>query len=274
MTRNSHTIVFSVLLSLFGTSTIAEPVTPAVDTAATEQSNEVQYIKKTLEHDDKEYAWTIIIPPNVEKGASAILFLHGMGACGSDGQKHLEVGIGPAIEQAPESWPFVVIAPQKPDYADWDFHHDAVMSILDEAIEDGYTQKDRVAITGLSQGGRGTFLFAAMHPDRFVAAAPICGYAQVAYDEEGKQAEIPTPGEYMSLVSDFANKLADTPVWMFHGDADQVVPAICSRLMYEQLKSLEADVKYTELPGVDHNAWDPAYANEELGQWFKKHLLD
>jgi predicted peptidase len=30
---------------------------------------------------------------------------------------------------------------------------------------------------------------------------------------------------------------------------------------------LGADVRYTEFPGVGHNAWDPAYGNAELWTW-------
>lgn len=36
------------------------------------------------------------------------------------------------------------------------------------------------------------------------------------------------------------------------------------RKMSKGLKALGADFNYSELPGVGHNAWDPAYANEEL----------
>ena len=33
------------------------------------------------------------------------------------------------------------------------------------------------------------------------------------------------------------------------------------------LKKLGADVRYTELPNANHNAWDPAYNDEELIKW-------
>ena len=55
--------------------------------------------------------------------------------------------------------------------------------------------------------------------------------------------------------------------WIFHGDADRVVPVDESRKMAAALKTRAADVQYTEFPGVDHNAWDPAYAREDLWVW-------
>ena len=58
-----------------------------------------------------------------------------------------------------------------------------------------------------------------------------------------------------------------TPVWIFHGADDTVIPAGESRRMFEELKRRGADVQYTEYPGVGHNAWDPAYGTAELWTW-------
>jgi predicted peptidase len=37
--------------------------------------------------------------------------------------------------------------------------------------------------------------------------------------------------------------------------------------MAAALEKAVADVRYEELPGVDHHSWDPAYASEELVAW-------
>jgi len=34
--------------------------------------------------------------------------------------------------------------------------------------------------------------------------------------------------------------------------------------MLASLKAIRANVQYTEFPGVDHNAWDPAYDRADL----------
>ena len=36
------------------------------------------------------------------------------------------------------------------------------------------------------------------------------------------------------------------------------------------LKAIGADVRYTELPGVPHNAWDPAYSRADVFEWLLK----
>lgn len=67
-----------------------------------------------------------------------------------------------------------------------------------------------------------------------------------------------------------AARASRVPVWMFLGDADQAVPVEVPRKMFAALKALGADVRYTELPGVGHNAWDPAYGRADLFGWLLK----
>lgn len=276
MKTRTLTVGIGFLITLIATLGMTDPdgITSTQDQTAEIQTSKIEYIHKTMEVDGQKYNWTIIIPPSATKGEAGILFLHGIGSSGDDGIDHIDHGLPRAIEENPESWPFVVIVPQKPTYSDWDFHESAVMKILDKAIEEGFVDTDKVAITGLSQGGRATMLFASMYPDRFVAAAPICGYAQIAFDEDGEETPLPTISEYQALMGNLAKKLKDTPVWLFHGEIDSAVPVQSTRAIYQILKSMDADVKYTEFPGINHNSWDPAYAKTELAEWFTEHTQD
>ncbi|MER3472607.1 MAG: hypothetical protein C4335_00940 [Armatimonadota bacterium] len=48
----------------------------------------------------------------------------------------------------------------------------------------------------------------------------------------------------------------------------KVVPPAFSREMVDALKKAGSTVvKYTELPGIGHNAWDPAYNSAEVIKW-------
>jgi hypothetical protein len=65
----------------------------------------------------------------------------------------------------------------------------------------------------------------------------------------------------------FAENAAHLRVFIFHGDADPVVPVQDSRRMVERFKALGwlgKTVTYTEYAGVDHRAWIPAYKDAEL----------
>ena len=62
-------------------------------------------------------------------------------------------------------------------------------------------------------------------------------------------------------------------MWIFHGDADPSVPVEESRKMYAALQAANANVKYTEYPGVGHESWDNAYAEPGLVPWLlEQHL--
>lgn len=67
-----------------------------------------------------------------------------------------------------------------------------------------------------------------------------------------------------------AKRVSALPIWIFHGDADDRVSVEESRKMNAALRAAKANVQYTELPGVAHNAWDPAYARADLIEWMLK----
>ena len=95
-------------------------------------------------------------------------------------------------------------------------------------------------------GGMGTFEAVQRFPKLFAAAAPVCG---------GGNAQA------------YKKKQAKIPFWIFHGDVDGVVKVEHSREMNKRLQELNANVKYSEYPGVNHNSWENAYAESEFLSW-------
>jgi predicted peptidase len=108
----------------------------------------------------------------------------------------------------------------------------------------------RIYITGLSMGGMGTFESVYRYPDLYTAALPICG---------GGNAEM------------YDQRVKKISFWVFHGAADAVVDVKLSREMVEKLKSIKADVNYSEYPGVNHNSWDNAFAEPTFLSWMFNH---
>jgi hypothetical protein len=39
------------------------------------------------------------------------------------------------------------------------------------------------------------------------------------------------------------------------------------------VKEKAAEVRYTEVPGVGHNSWDNAYADDEVFKWLLEHKV-
>lgn len=202
---------------------------------------------------DGEVKYIVFVPKDYkgDKEYPVILFLHGAGESGTDGKKQAAVGLGKAIRDKKEEFPFIAIFPQsqKGGWGANTVEGKRAMAILEEVEQEFKTDKKRVYLTGLSMGGFGTWSFAAAHPTRWAAIAPICGGG------DPKTAE----------------KIKDIPCWCFHGDADKAVVVQRSRDMIDALKKAGANPKYDEYPGVGHNSWDRAYGNAELYTWFLKH---
>lgn len=239
------------------------------------QPKEVRVIQRTMEVGGVAYAWSVLIPDSAAEGGAAILFLHGAGECGSDGEKNLAVGLPRHVRENPEQWPFVLIVPQKPTReSEWEDHEKALLAMLDEAAKEGLYDPKRLAITGLSQGGHGTIMLASMHPERFRAAAPVCGYVDRRFDQSGMLVkEIPATADDASVVA-AAKALAAMPVWLFHGSLDDVVPPEESRALHAAIVELGGLVEYNEFPGANHNSWDAAYSKSELAEWFAEQMRE
>lgn len=224
---------------------------------------------RSVEADGRSYPVGVWIPDGWVGDGRGLVVLHGYGECGSDGRLQLSVGLPPAVQAEPRRWPFVVIAPQKPDGASqWEDHKAAVMAALDEVVADGLVDADRVAITGLSQGGHGTMRIAAMEPDRFAAAAPVCGY--IARPPERRTGALWSDRDDPE-VREVVRALAGVPLWVFHGGRDDVVPPGESKLLAEMLEAEGGEVRLTIFEGDNHNSWDSAYGDPALAAWLVGH---
>ena len=200
---------------------------------------------------DKEIKYVVYVPTSYDPKTPmpTIIHLNGYGECGRDGWRQV-FHLGNAIMLDVDKWPFIVIFPQKQSNESFWVDEEIVMMTAFERTKKEYKlDLSRVYLTGLSQGGYGTWAIAARHPDMFAAIAPVCGGG----DER------------------MAKKLAKMPVWAFHGEADTTVLPEKSKEMVAWVNAAGGDPKLTTYPGVGHNSWDNAYRNENLGAWFLEH---
>ncbi|MGB1927443.1 MAG: RsfS/YbeB/iojap family protein, partial [Rubripirellula sp.] len=63
------------------------------------------------------------------------------------------------------------------------------------------------------------------------------------------------------------------PLWVFHGEADSVVPVSRAREMIRDLAESghSPDLRYTEYPGVGHNSWTQTYKRDDVFDWLFSH---
>jgi predicted peptidase len=192
-----------------------------------------------------------------------VLFLHGAGERGNDNAKQLKYLptwlADPAVRQR---HPCFVLAPQcrmderwvdvswadaksTPQPATPTIDLSAVIQALEETITREQVDPARIYLTGLSMGGFGTWDLAARMPNRFAAILPVCGGGN----------------------DDVAGRIAALPIWCFHGDADTAVPVERSRSMIAAVKAAGGRPIYSELAGVGHDSWTPAYRDGFVLDW-------
>ena len=199
----------------------------------------------------KSLDYLIALPKGYEKDGDAVpvlLFLHGAGERGSN-LKQLKKHGPPKMIEKGHDFGAIVVSPQCPKDTWWTAHTDVLVALLDK-IERAYNvDKKRIYLTGLSMGGYGTFALAAKQPERFAAAVPICG---------GGNAEQ-------------AKRLTKLPMWVFHGDADKVIPVDESKRMVEQMNQADGEnAQLTIYKGVGHNSWDKTYGDDAMWRWLFK----
>jgi predicted peptidase len=229
------------------------------------------FLDRTVSVSGKTYRYQVYVPADFrsKKSWPVILFLHGAGERGSDGLLQTDVGLPHAIRQNADRFPFVVVIPQCSKETIWgapDMEAQA-LAALDHSIKEFHGDRSHVYLTGLSMGGFGTWEFAVSNPGRFAALVPICSGVRPLKDWPGLRVTLADDAKNADPYAEVARRIGKTPVWMFHGDADQAVPVEESRHMAEALKAAGAEFKYSEYPGVNHNSWDKAYAEPELVPW-------
>lgn len=151
--------------------------------------------------------------------------------------------------------PAFVLAPKctNPDQGwgnTWAHAHSPAMmktlQVIDSLSSTYNIDKNRLYVYGISMGGFGVFSVLAKEQGKFAAGYAICGGSSEAA----------------------ASKLLNTPLWIFHGEADDVVGVQYSRQIYQEIKKEGGQVvRYTEYPGVRHNSWENAAREKTLHRW-------
>jgi len=204
--------------------------------------NKIEQDLKYLLHLPREYDQSDQVFP-------LVLFLHGAGERGDDLENVKIHGIPKLINEG-RSFPFISIAPQCPKDGYWDRpeYVSTLISLVKTVMEERRVDPERVYGTGLSMGGLGTLAIAIKDPELFSAIIPICGGADLEKIQR-------------------LNKL---PMWIFHGDRDDVIPLDNSISIYQNLRSVNKNVFLTVYAGVYHDSWTETYENDGIYDWLLK----
>ena len=116
----------------------------------------------------------------------------------------------------------------------------------------------RIYLTGFSLGGFGTWALGLREPNRFAALVPVAGGWEFASE---------------AVPSNICD-LGHTPIWVFHGEQDEIVKPVQSDVLVAALRACGNDARYTLLPQATHAASGVLpYQDSELYDWLLQQSL-
>jgi len=216
---------------------------------------------------DEELAYRILYPQKFDKSKKypIKLFLHGIGERGNNNESQLNYVDKVFLNKKNhKNYPSIIVFPQAPlsdnwSSVNWDgnklsFPEDdpptnslkLVIKLMDSLTNENYADKNRIYLSGLSNGGMGSFELLKHRPNMFASAVIICGGGNPAWAKE------------------FAKS---TPVWIAHGSNDKEVKPDFSLKMVEAIINEGGSPKVTFFENVYHNSWDYVFSDDEYLKW-------
>ncbi|HEU5146947.1 MAG TPA: prolyl oligopeptidase family serine peptidase, partial [Chryseosolibacter sp.] len=217
-----------------------------------------------------------VAPPTLKLESPALfLSVHGAGV----------EAIGQARAYAPKDWG-VLVAPtnRRPRGFNWeDWGRLDALEVFERAKKQFNPDPEKIYLTGHSMGGHGTWFLGATYPDKWAAIAPCAGYPTLsAYGSaDGRIPDSARTENEKTLLrashgSDviaLAGNYRNHGVYIFHGDADRVVPVTFARQMRDVLADFHPDFSYYEYPGGSHWFGNESVDWPPLFNFFRWHTL-
>ena len=263
LSRCCITLLLGCLLvfPLVGCSTMQAEKSDTVATSG-------QFVKRTVMVEGEPRTYQVFVPAHrtSSQALPVVLFLHGSGERGSDGDNQTNAGLGPYVRAHADDFPAIVVFPQVPENGEWMGKNvDMALAALDAATKEFNGDPKRTYLTGLSMGGYGTWETAITAPTRFAALVPICG--ALLAPRAGRELYVTAVAGAADPYAAVAARTKHLPIWIFHGAQDDVVPPDDDRKTFAALKAAGASVQYTEFPDANHNSWDATYNHDAMWAW-------
>jgi len=194
--------------------------------------------------DGKIWKFMVHFPENPTKYLPLVIGLHWAGGENTYYEYH-DCLLKPGLKNM-ES---ILISPQD-EQQTWEttYNEEKVLTLIQYATAYWKIDTDAILVTGYSNGGNGAWYFAQNHADVFRAAIPMAG------------AFIPS-------------KKIDIPLFVIHGDQDELFPVKNTVKSVEMAKEMGTEVVYERAPNKSHfMACDYVLHLRKAVYWFKKNL--
>ena len=191
------------------------------------------------------YSYVLRFPENFKKNKKhpLVIFLHG--GVNSD-IRRLNGRIRTVNSfYIPKNDQYIIASPIKLGY---DWSPKKIQDMLEDIKLNLKIDLDRIYLTGLSMGGRGTFIVASELPDTFAAIMPLSPHH--------------TPYSYLPL----ANKVSHIPTFLHHSTNDRTSKFSVANDMFEKLKKINENLVF-DIGNSGHYGWNKIYGNPKNIEW-------
>ena len=202
------------------------------------------------------YSYVIKLPDefNKKKKYPVIIFLHG----GVVARPKSLVRRQETLDafNIPNEDPSILAAPIR---LEWDWDAKKIQDMIMDIKSNLKIDENRIYLTGLSMGGRGTFIVAAGLSQTFAAIMPLSPHHG--------------PFSYVPL----AEKVANIPTWLHHSTNDKTSKFSVAKEMADQLDSINTNFVFN-VGDFGHSGWKKEiYSNPDYMRWLlswnKKQLI-
>lgn len=263
---------YPALLKLYNGNTLIDTASVSITAVNAHEHASYTFISE-IDGSVQYYA----VAPQTNKTSDPYLFLSVHGA------EVEAISQARAYKPKPEG-PVVAPTNRRPRGFNWeDWGRLDALEVLSIAEKKFKPHPKHIYLTGHSMGGHGTWYLGGTYPGKWAAIAPSAGYPTLAAygSHDGK---IPTsaasPVRQMlirssnpSNVLELAKNYKASGVYIFHGDADEVVPVTFARQMRELLGKFHQDMSYYEYPGGSHWFSDESVDWKPLFDFFRWHKI-
>ena len=192
-----------------------------------------------------------------------VVFFHGAGERGRENERQLDNCVQQIADNMPKA---IILVPQCSHNNQWvdtpwgDGSYSveevlesdemiAVMDLIQQIMQEYSVDKNCVYAAGISMGGYAVWDAMIRHNELFAAGVAVCGAG------DPSKAEI----------------LKDTPMFVYHGTADDVVPVSGSEEMVAAIEAAGGTkVRYTDFKGSGHGIWGVTFDQKDLYAELKK----
>ncbi len=192
------------------------------------------------------YSYVIKLPDqfNKNKKYPVIIFLHGGVVARPKSLERRQETLD--AFNIPNEDPSILVAPIR---LEWDWDAKKIQDMIMDIKSNLKIDENRIYLTGLSMGGRGTFIVAAGLPQTFAAIMPLSPHHG--------------PFSYVPL----AEKVANIPTWLHHSTNDKTSKFSVAKEMADQLDSINTNFVFN-VGDFGHSGWkEEIYSNPDYIRW-------